>query len=258
MGVVGRLRTRDPGAIAEIREALSEDIETWCAALFLFERQWGEVRRYAASRGVRLVGDTPIYVGQDSVDVWANQSLFLLDDQGLPTRVAGVPPDAYSETGQRWGNPLFDWAAMAADKHQWWTARIARLLEHCDAMRIDHFIGFSRYWSVDADEETATNGEWAVGPGRALFDDIENALGPLPLIAEDLGSVDEGTVASGTHSVCLACGCSVRHGWRQEQHPSHPATPGFSVAYTTTQQPDSWGLVDRSRRGRAAPHGHRP
>ena len=236
------LRTRDPGAIAEIREALSEDIETWCAALFLFERQWGEVRRYAASRGVRLVGDTPIYVGQDSVDVWANQSLFLLDDQGLPTRVAGVPPDAYSETGQRWGNPLFDWAAMAADKHQWWTARIARLLEHCDAMRIDHFIGFSRYWSVDADEETATNGEWAVGPGRALFDDIENALGPLPLIAEDLGSVDEGTVAL-RDALGLPGMRVLQFGMDGDKNNiHHPANhPEFSVAYTTTHDSPTAG-----------------
>ncbi|MAY79260.1 MAG: 4-alpha-glucanotransferase [Deltaproteobacteria bacterium] len=187
-------RLRDADTLANAESTLKDDIQVWCAALFLFERQWAEVRSYAASRGIRLVGDAPIYVGQDSVDVWANQSLFLLDEKGLPERVAGVPPDAYSDTGQRWGNPLFNWDVMAQNKHQWWTERIERLLEHCDAMRVDHFIGFSRYWTVDASEETALNGEWTKGPGRRLFDDVEEALGPLPLIAEDLGSVDEGTV----------------------------------------------------------------
>ncbi len=189
------LRTRTPAALEKARAVHARRIDEWCAALFLFERQWSEVRRYAESRGIRVVGDVPIYVGHDSVDVWANQRLFQLDTTGRLTHVAGVPPDAYSETGQLWGNPLYNWDAMAAEGHQWWVDRVGRLLEHCDAVRIDHFIGLSRYWSVSAEEETAVNGAWIPGPGRRFFDDLERGLGPLPLIAEDLGSVDEGTIA---------------------------------------------------------------
>jgi len=229
------VRQRDPAALKEVSESLEAEINTWCAALFLFEQQWAEIRRYASSRGIRLVGDVPIYVGQDSVDVWANQSLFLLDEVGLPSRVAGVPPDAYSETGQRWGNPLFNWDAMAQNQHKWWTARVGRLLEHCDAIRIDHFIGFSRYWSVDAAEETAVNGEWKPGPGRKLFEDIEAALGRLPLIAEDLGSVDEGTVAL-RDGLGLPGMRVLQFGLDSNpENPHHPDNhPVFSVAYSST------------------------
>ena len=229
------LRKREPGALQQVSISLRNDIEAWCAALFLFERQWSEVRRYAASRGIRLVGDIPIYVGHDSVDVWANQSLFMLDSAGLTTRVAGVPPDAYSQTGQLWGNPLFDWEAMAATGHQWWIDRMARLLEHCDAMRVDHFIGFSRYWAVDAAEETALNGEWISGPGRKLFDDVCAALGPLPLIAEDLGSVDAGTIA--LRDALGLPGMRVLQ-FGMDGNPANPHHtsnhPAFSVAYTST------------------------
>jgi len=189
------LRRFETSAVERFQRECSHDVELWRAALFLFEHQWGAVRRYAMARGIRLVGDMPIYVGRDSVDVWANQGLFELDDTGAPRRVAGVPPDAYSETGQLWGNPLFDWEAMARDGYRWWIERVARTLEHCDALRIDHFIGFARYWAVPAEAEDAREGTWTPGPGRAVFDAISEALGHLPLIAEDLGSVDETTVA---------------------------------------------------------------
>ncbi|MEE2755220.1 MAG: 4-alpha-glucanotransferase [Myxococcota bacterium] len=188
------LRKADPAALAQAKADYQEDYQTWTAALFLFEQQWSEIRGYAASRGVKMMGDMPIYVGQDSVDVWSNQPFFMLDDRGLPTRVAGVPPDAYSDTGQRWGNPLFDWSAMAADGYQWWIERIRRSLDHCDALRVDHFIAFARYWSVDAEAETALGGHWVPGPGRAVFDAIRAELGRLPLVAEDLGSVDQTTI----------------------------------------------------------------
>lgn len=189
------LRRCESEAVERFLSAHTEEMELWRAALFLFEHQWGAVRRYAMARGVRLVGDMPIYVGRDSVDVWANQELFELDIDGAPLRVAGVPPDAYSETGQLWGNPLFDWEAMAQDGYRWWIERVSRTLEHCDALRIDHFIGFARYWAVPADAEDARDGTWIPGPGRAVFDAISKALGHLPLIAEDLGSVDETTIA---------------------------------------------------------------
>jgi|GEM_PF-4041 len=181
-------------AVEAALDTHATEVATWRAALFLFERQWNDVRLYAAARGVELVGDMPIYVGHDSVDVWTNQSLFAIDDKGHPTKVAGVPPDAYSDVGQRWGNPLFDWERMAADGYAWWIERVSRNLALCDHLRIDHFIGFSRYWEIPADAEDARSGQWVPGPGRAVFDAIADALGHLPLVAEDLGQVDPGTV----------------------------------------------------------------
>lgn len=247
------IRGQEPDAIAEALQGREDEVQTWCAALFLFERQWAEVRRYAASRGVRMVGDVPIYVGQDSVDVWANQSMFLLGPDGRPTHVSGVPPDAYSETGQRWGNPLFDWPAMAEDDYAWWIKRVERLLQHCDAMRVDHFIGFSRYWCIDAAEDTALNGEWKAGPGRAVFDAIEQALGSLPLIAEDLGSVDEGTIAL-RENVGLPGMRVLQFGLDgNPENIHHPSNhPVFSVAYSGTHDAPTmrgwWnGLSDDER-----------
>jgi 4-alpha-glucanotransferase len=189
------LRRCQSVAVSHAVEDMNDEVAVWRAALFLFERQWADVQRMASDRGIGLVGDMPIYVGWDSVDVWSNQGLFLLDDSGHPTALSGVPPDAYSETGQLWHTPLFDWDAMAVDGYEWWIARVARGLAQCDALRLDHFIGFSRFWAVPADAEFALEGRWVSGPGRPLFDALEGALGALPLIAEDLGSVDEATEA---------------------------------------------------------------
>ena len=189
------LRRYQPAAVSAATQALSEDIALWRAALFIFEQQWAEVRQMASRKGIGLVGDMPIYVGLDSVDVWANQALFSLDDSGHPTALSGVPPDAYSETGQLWNTPLFEWDAVAAQGYQWWIERVSRALSQCDALRLDHFIGFTRFWSVPADAEFALEGAWRPGPGRPLFDALSAALGRLPLIAEDLGSVDPGTEA---------------------------------------------------------------
>lgn len=187
-------RTRERGALERAKRRWSTDLETWRAALFLFELQWAQVRSHASACGVRIVGDMPIYVGAESVDVWAHQELFELDDSGQPTRISGVPPDAYSETGQLWGNPLFVWEACAAENYRWWIERTARSMELCDALRVDHFIGFNRYWAVEAGAEDATLGTWNRGPGRPIFDALEGALGGLALIAEDLGSVDDATL----------------------------------------------------------------
>ncbi len=187
-------RRRESGALEAAREAHARQVDRWLAALFFFERQWAGVRHYAAARGLRILGDVPIYVARDSVDVWCSQHLFQLDSHGRARAVAGVPPDALSETGQLWGNPLFDWDAMAADDYRWWVARMRRCLELCDYLRIDHFIGFSRYWSVPAEAGDATAGTWKPGPGAAVFRALRKALGGLPFIAEDLGSVDRGTV----------------------------------------------------------------
>ncbi|HYH81981.1 MAG TPA: 4-alpha-glucanotransferase [Longimicrobium sp.] len=183
------LRARDPAALADARERLAEEVERHALGQFLFDRQWGELRRYANGRGIYLIGDVPIFVAHDSADVWANQQLFELDGEGRPTVVSGVPPDYFSATGQRWGNPLYRWDVLARDGYRWWVERFRRTLQMVDIARIDHFRGFESYWEVPGDEETALHGSWRRGPGRDLFAAVEKELGPLPLIAEDLGII---------------------------------------------------------------------
>jgi 4-alpha-glucanotransferase len=181
------LRDGEPAAVSAAKNRLKGSISSVRTALLEFEAKWAYVRRYACARGVTLVGDVPIYVARDSVDVWANRRLFLEE------QVSGAPPDAFAETGQWWGTPVYDWDAMAADGFRWWRERIRRGLAHCDVLRLDHFIGFSRYWSIPASAEDARGGQWRPGPGRALFDALGADLGSLPLIVEDLGEVDENT-----------------------------------------------------------------
>lgn len=183
------LRRRDPYALQAARDRLSGEVERHALGQFLFDRQWGELRRYANGRGIYLVGDVPIFVAHDSADVWANQEIFELDEAGSPTVVSGVPPDYFSETGQRWGNPLYRWDVLEANGYRWWVDRFRRTLEMVDVARIDHFRGFESYWEVPGDEETALNGRWMTGPGARLFDAVRRELGPLPLIAEDLGII---------------------------------------------------------------------
>lgn len=179
------LRARDPEAVSRARHALRAEIEQQRFEQFLFARHWRALRDACAMLGVRLIGDVPIFVAHDSADVWANRDLFFLDAQGQPTAVAGVPPDYFSATGQRWGNPLYRWDVIAATGYRFWLQRFALMLERFDAVRLDHFIGFVRYWEVPAGEPTAQNGIWRPGPGAALFE----KLGRAPLIAEDLGAV---------------------------------------------------------------------
>jgi 4-alpha-glucanotransferase len=162
---------------------------------FLFDRQWGALKRFAAERGVRVVGDVPIFVALDSADVWAHADQYLLDAHRRPTVVAGVPPDYFSEDGQHWGNPIYDWHRMAATGYAWWSARVARSLRQVDLLRLDHFRGFCQAWHIPAGETTARNGRWVDGPGRGLFDTLGRALGGLPLIAEDLGVITPDVVA---------------------------------------------------------------
>jgi 4-alpha-glucanotransferase len=183
------IRRRDAEAIAEWTERLRPEVERHAFNQFLFARQWARVREYAAARGVRIIGDVPIFVAHDSADVWARRELFRVGPDGRPEVVAGVPPDYFSETGQRWGNPLYDWATMARFGYRWWKARIRHTLEQVDVIRIDHFRGFEAFWEIPADEPTAVNGHWEAGPGSALFRELERELGTLPLIAEDLGLI---------------------------------------------------------------------
>ena len=154
-----------------------------------FMRQWREVRRYANERGIAVIGDIPIFVAHDSAEVWSHRELFLLDTEGNPEVVAGVPPDYFSATGQLWGNPLYDWDVMERAGYRWWIERFVATFELFDIVRIDHFRGFEAAWQIPADEKTAENGEWVKGPGKKLFDALHAALGELPIIAEDLGVI---------------------------------------------------------------------
>lgn len=184
------LRDRDARPLAAARRELATEIDAGVALQFLFDRQWHALRAHAARAGVRLLGDMPIYVDGDSVDVWANRNLFELDAAGRPTRVAGVPPDAFSATGQHWGNPLYRWDRMAEDDFAWWRARLARALGLTDLVRIDHFRAFSAYWAIPAGAPDARAGEWVQGPGLALFRAFTKVAPTLPIVAEDLGIID--------------------------------------------------------------------
>jgi 4-alpha-glucanotransferase len=186
------LRRREPDALAAAREEQAAEVGRIAFQQFIFDRQWSRLRAYAHSRHVRVIGDIPIFVAHDSADVWANQALFMLDEDGRAEVVSGVPPDYFSETGQRWGNPLYRWDAMRENGFSWWVDRFRRTLEWVDVVRVDHFRGFESYWRIPAEEETAVHGEWCTGPGAELFHALRRRLGDLPLIAEDLGLITRG------------------------------------------------------------------
>ena len=158
---------------------------------FQFFQQWNKLRDYANSKNVKIIGDIPIYVAADSADVWSNPSLFLLDENQNPQRVAGYPPDDFSETGQFWGNPIFDWQQHKNTNFTWWKKRIASSLKMYDMIRLDHFLGFVRYWSIPANDDTAKNGKWVEGPKDSIFSSLKDYFGKLPIIAEDLGNITE-------------------------------------------------------------------
>ena len=180
---------RQPEAMLEAMQRHQDDVREYSWQQWMFFRQWLELKAYANGKGIQLIGDIPIFVAHDSSDVWANPQLFFLDEKGYPTVVAGVPPDYFSETGQRWGNPLYRWEEMQQDGYSWWVRRIRASLDLVDVMRIDHFRGFAAYWEVPASEPTAVRGQWVPGPGKHFFDVIQAALGKLPIIAEDLGVI---------------------------------------------------------------------
>lgn len=183
------LRARKAAALKKARKDLADSIAVQQYLQFLFFQQWAPLKAYANERGITIIGDAPIFVAYDSADVWANPELFFLDKAGKPTVVAGVPPDYFSATGQRWGNPLYRWDRMAKDGYAWWVARLRQTFTQVDILRLDHFRGFAAYWEVPASEETAMNGRWVKGPGAALFTQLEQQLGALPIIAEDLGLI---------------------------------------------------------------------
>ncbi|MHB1158988.1 MAG: 4-alpha-glucanotransferase [Chloroflexota bacterium] len=180
---------RQPKAMERCRHQLAEEIQFRKFLQLEFARQWRVLKRYANDRGVRIVGDIPIFVALDSADVWSRPEMFYLDERGNPSIVSGVPPDYFSKTGQRWGNPLYRWDVLARQGYDWWVERFRVTLAQVDLVRIDHFRGFQAYWEVPAQHRTAERGRWVQGPGEQLFHALEEALGPLPVIAEDLGII---------------------------------------------------------------------
>lgn len=186
------LSSCNPEAVSKWNGEHTEQIEIIKVIQFFFFDQWKSLKKYANDKGIKIVGDIPIFVAADSSDVWSNQKFFQLEENGVPKKVAGVPPDYFSATGQLWGNPLYDWDEMKADNYSWWVKRIQHMLSLVDYIRIDHFRGFEAYWSIPFGEETAINGEWVAGPDHSLFTEINNRLGKLPLIAEDLGVITDG------------------------------------------------------------------
>lgn len=191
----GPVRDRRYGAMTGLRRALAGEIEFHQFVQYQFRRQWDALRAYARERGVGLIGDIPIYVSHDSADVWAYRGLFELTGDGRPAKVGGVPPDHFSKTGQLWGNPLYRWDRMRERGYDWWIARFEALYELFDVARIDHFIGFHRYWSVPGVHKTAERGKWIPGPDAKFFGAIRRHFGVLPIIAEDVGAVTPGVIA---------------------------------------------------------------
>ena len=234
------LRDRDPQALARARAEQAAAIAAEVRAQWRFACQWRALRDYAAARGVLLFGDLPLYCAHDSADAWAHRQLFALDAAGRITGEAGVPPDAFAETGQHWGQPLHDWDAQAAEGWRWWIERLRLLAARFDLLRIDHFRGFCAAWSIPPAAADARSGHWVPGPGRAPFDAIAADLGQLPLIAEDLGTITEDV-----HALREALGLP---GMRVLQfafdggpdNPHRPAHhPEWSVAYTGTHDNDT-------------------
>lgn len=185
------LAKREPGALARTRTELSDRIASQKFLQWQFFEQWLALKRYANERGIRIIGDIPIFIARDSTDVWAKPHLFYLDEKLRPVLVSGVPPDYYSPTGQLWGHPLYRWDVMAQEGYNWWIARFRMAFTQADVIRIDHFRGFYNYWEVPAEEKTAEKGRWVRGPGAALFRAVTAALGEVAIIAEDLGDFDE-------------------------------------------------------------------
>jgi len=183
------LRKRNPEALAQVAQKHGQALAQEQVLQFAFSKQWNALREAAACNAIRILGDVAIFVNMDSADVWVHPELFELDDDLNPIRIAGVPPDYFSPTGQRWGNPLYQWDVLEASGFEWWVDRIRRACALYDIVRLDHFRGFEAYWAIPAADETAVNGSWTKAPGLALFRALEAALGPLPIVAEDLGLI---------------------------------------------------------------------
>ena len=185
------IKAREPEALSKYREDLTDQITYHRVTQYFFFDQWKELKAYANAEGIEIVGDMPIYVAADSAEMWTQGHYFKTDEEGRPYSIAGVPPDAFSADGQLWGNPIYDWDAMAADGYAWWIKRLEESFKIYDVVRIDHFRGFESFWEIPAGAETAATGKWSKGPGYALFAAVKEALGDLNIIAEDLGYMTE-------------------------------------------------------------------
>jgi 4-alpha-glucanotransferase len=184
-----QLAHREPQALRLVEKTCADEVGFWKFCQWCFARQWSNLRLYANERGIRIIGDVPIFVAYQGADVWSHQGLFELDENGRPSVVAGVPPDYFSKSGQLWGNPLYRWDIHEKTGYAWWIARLRHALQLADLVRIDHFRGFVAYWEVLADAPNAINGKWVAGPGEKLFEAFKKAFSHLPIIAEDLGLI---------------------------------------------------------------------
>lgn len=249
----GPLRDREPDALAQARERHDTAIRQHALIQYLVSDQWQRLRSYAHEQGVWILGDIPIFVAYDSADVWAEKGLFYLDESGKPTVVAGVPPDYFSPTGQRWGNPLFRWEAHAENGYAWWIRRFRRVLERVDFVRLDHFRGFAGYWEIPAEAETAEKGQWVSGPGEDFFRALQEQLGALPILAEDLGEITPDVVAlrkqfelPGMKVLLFAFDGDASNEFLPHNYPAHCAV------YTGTHDNDTvagwYARADRSER----------
>ncbi|HSM13395.1 MAG TPA: 4-alpha-glucanotransferase [Thermoanaerobaculia bacterium] len=249
------LRRRRRADLARARRELAGAVELHAVEQVLFDRQWRALREAADRVGIELVGDVPIYLAADSADVWAHRGLFAVDRDGRPTAVAGVPPDYFSATGQLWGNPLYRWSALRRHGFDWWVERLRHELRRTARVRLDHFRGFVAYWRIPAGARTAEGGRWVPGPGAALFDALRAALGGLPLIAEDLGDVDE-PVHALRRDLGLPGMRVLQFGFQDEDslHAPHRHAPD-TVVYTGTHDNDTcrgwFDVADEAVRRRA-------
>lgn len=244
-------------AIEQARRTHARAIQKYRFWQFLFDRQWNALRAHCQALGIRIFGDVPIYVAHDSADVWANQELFHLDERGQPTVVSGVPPDMFSDTGQRWGQPIYRWAERRERVFAWWKRRFRAVLRQVDLVRVDHFRGFAAYWEIPASEDTAEGGRWVDGPGESFFEAIREELGALPVVAEDLGIITEDVEALRDG---LGLGGMVVLPFGLQDGPSSTHMPHHwaraATAYTGTHDNDTivgwWNALPEQEDGAAA------
>ncbi len=249
---------REPRALHEMRLELADDIRIRSALQFAFFEQWRALRKYCADRAIRVVGDVAIFVNYDSADVWTHRELFRLNDDLAPEVVAGVPPDFFSKTGQRWGNPLYRWDVMKQQGYEWWIQRLRWATENCDYIRLDHFRGFDQFWEIPAGEDTAVNGRWVDGPRDDLFAHVREALGGLPFFAEDLGFITP-EVHALRDRLQMPGMCVLQFGFGDEgAHMYLPHRSSGKIMYTGTHDNDTvvgwWtsGATEHERRNAEA------
>ena len=249
------VKQRDPETLKILKKKLAERMGYEKFVQYVFSVQWNRLHEYARSKGIKILGDMPIFVSQDSADAWANQEIFDLNEEGTPKTVAGVPPDYFSATGQLWGNPQYDWEAMKKSGYSWWKKRFKKLYELVDIVRVDHFRGFESFWEVDGKAKTAINGRWVKGPGKPFFDALREELGDVSIVAEDLGIITDEVEA--LRAECGFPGMKVLHFELHfnEQGRMGATTSENSIVYTGTHDNNTtvgWFMEDLDDRQRAS------